>query len=97
MSAAFRAMYEQGLAAVEARRPWPEDMIARHLTWAGEFLRDVELTADVTDVDAGLRVSAVCRGCRDRRSEFHSLRAEVFEWAASHAAACRALPRPGVA
>lgn len=67
-------------------------LVARHLTWAGEYLRDLELTVDVTD-----RVSCYAAKCRGCTGERNSNRLEVFEWAMSHAAGCRALPRPGVA
>lgn len=88
--------YHQGFAAGEEyarEQSWPEGVVARHLTWAGEFLRDLELTVDVAD-GAGGR-AAVCRGCGDEFSRFSGR--PVSEWAREHAVGCRALPRPGVA
>jgi hypothetical protein len=73
--------------------PWPEHVTARHLTWAGEFLRDLNLTVDVSADSA--RRGATCRGCGDGLHSFDE--GSVSAWARDHAAACRALPRPEVA
>ncbi|MCX5202455.1 hypothetical protein OG897_13480 [Streptomyces sp. NBC_00237] len=75
-----------------AVEPWPEGVFARHLTWAGAHLGDHSLTVDISEDD--LR-RAVCRGCGDSHNQYE--KPSVSEWAMSHAAACRALPRPGVA
>lgn len=76
--------------------PWPEGVVARHLTWGGEYFKDERLTVDVVD-DSGYGRRAVCRGCGDEHSEIPQWRSRMSVWAMDHAAACRALPRPGVA
>ncbi|MFB7763570.1 hypothetical protein [Streptomyces xiamenensis] len=70
---------------------WPPGVIGRYLTLAGAALADPTATVDVTA--HGLRFNYHCRGCQ--AVNWHSYEPSIRREAQSHAAECRALPRPG--
>lgn len=102
MSTEFRAMYDKGMAAMDAEKaraasePWPAGVIARYLTRAGQHLNDLSLTVDVVEEDGDIQ-SARCRGCREGYADYQQRDLAASRWAMLHADACGALPRPGVA
>ncbi|MFE9886849.1 hypothetical protein [Streptomyces scopuliridis] len=76
---------------------WPEGVIARYLTLAGQSLGVPDLAVEIAindaDPDERLYVPR-CKGCGeyDWRDNTHELAAR--NWAQGHANKCRAMPRP---
>lgn len=78
---------------------WPEGVIARYLTVAGQALTDPPITVDIThhsDED-GWAVTGRCRACHgtlDDSSYIDRDHDTAKHWAQEHAEKCRALPKP---
>lgn len=77
---------------------WPEGVIARYLTAAGEALRDPSITVDVTNDG---RPDIRCAGCPETfvvDSTYISGSLDTtHHWAQEHAEKCRGLPKPASA
>ncbi len=87
--------------------PWPDGIVARYLTVAGatvDIRHDMHL---LTDTEPNTTI-ARCGGCDAHHQEqwdpyayrsnngSSGADAEAGKWAQTHAAECRALPRPAV-
>lgn len=75
---------------------WPENLIARYLTVAGQALNDWSITVDVTNDG---RPDARCAGCPATFAEdspyISGSLAIAHHWAQEHANKCSGLPKPG--
>lgn len=74
---------------------WPEGVIARYLTVAGQALNDRSITVDVTNDG---RADARCAGCPETFVEdspyISGSLNYAHHWAQDHAEKCRGLPKP---
>ena len=74
---------------------WPEGVIARYLTVAGEALADPSIAVILTG--GGAHTFRRCTGCGDGGGVGGWSEHSVRERAQAHAEKCRALPKPEVA
>ncbi|MFI8942729.1 hypothetical protein [Streptomyces syringium] len=81
----------------ETPAAWPEGVIARYLTRAGEALRDPSITVDISGGGEYRENNTYrCRGCGSESLSGKSGTSLLYAvgQAHAHAEACRALPRP---
>lgn len=78
---------------------WPENVMDRYLTVAGQALTDPSITVDVTlrsDED-GWDIQGLCRACHATFADSRYISGShdsARHWAQEHAEKCRALPKP---
>ncbi|WP_330290537.1 hypothetical protein [Streptomyces sp. NBC_00576] len=79
------------MVPLKAPTAWPAGVTARFLTLAGELLADADVTVDVSVDD--IQANARCTAC-GAKSASYGYSDTARQWAQTHAAHCRALPRP---
>ncbi|MFE2497121.1 hypothetical protein [Streptomyces scopuliridis] len=96
------------MSSTSTQTAWPEGVIARYITIAGQSLGNPELAVQITTPNDDVYAYATCSGCPARDTSDlvsadclggpdHARQANARyarQWAQAHAEKCRAMPRP---